>query len=106
MLLCHIKDLYYSLYSNLLLSSIRGILQLNLVSLQAQAGISVDVLLRLLKCYLRSIVVKFNKESFVQHKGGIGSAVAPLLSEFDLNVLKRQVPYFVEHLGVGSVIVS
>lgn len=83
-----IKDLYYSLDSVLLLERVRELLENNLVSFQAKAGISVDAVLELLTCYLRATVLNFNGDSYIQRKGVcIGSAVAPVLTEFYLNTL-------------------
>ncbi|CAN7948656.1 unnamed protein product [Ixodes hexagonus] len=87
-----IKDLYYSLDSVLLLERVRELLEKNLVSFQAKAGISVDAVLELLTCYLKATVLDFNGDCYIQRKGVcIGSAVAPVLTEFYLNALGRKI---------------
>ncbi|CAN7996196.1 unnamed protein product [Ixodes hexagonus] len=101
-----IKDLYYSLDSVLLLERVRELLEENLVSFQAKAGISVGAVLELLTCYLKATVLDFNGDCYIQRKGVcIGSAVAPVLTEFYLNALDRKITEFVGSLGVGGVLV-
>ncbi|CAN8020245.1 unnamed protein product [Ixodes persulcatus] len=101
-----IKDLYYSLNSVLLLQRVRELLEENLVSFQAKAGISVDAVLELLTCYLKATLLNFNGECYIQRKGVcIGSAVAPVLTEFYLNTLDRTITDFVGSLGVERVLV-
>ncbi|CAN7946294.1 unnamed protein product, partial [Ixodes pacificus] len=95
-----IKDLYYSLDSVLLLERVRELLEKNLVSFQAKAGISVDAVLKLLTCYLKATVLNFNGDCYIQRKGVcIGSAVAPVLTEFYLNTLDKKITDFVGSLG-------
>ncbi|CAN7976939.1 unnamed protein product, partial [Ixodes persulcatus] len=101
-----IKDLYYSLNSVLLLERVRELLEKNLVSFQAKAGISVDALMELLTCYLKATVLNFNGDCYIQRKGVcIGSAVAPVLTEFYLNALDKKITDFVGSLGVERVLV-
>lgn len=78
-----IKDLYYSLpHSELMEVVSEGIDHYGSVRFQNASGVDANTFLDLLGLYLRSSLVEFNSEFFVQRKGVcIGSCLAPMLSD-------------------------
>lgn len=101
-----IKDLYYSLEKKRLMSAVREVLELNLVSFQSSAGVSVEGFLTILDTYLQSTVVEQNNRLYIQKEGVcIGSSVAPILSEIYLNRLDSVVFDRINEIGPEHAIV-
>lgn len=101
-----IKDLYYSLEKQLLMSRVREALERNLVKFQSGTGIPVDSFLAILDLYLKATVVEFKERMWIQKKGVcIGSAVAPILAEIYLNSLDNAISERLAVWGSGEVVV-
>ncbi|XP_040070735.1 uncharacterized protein LOC115331401 [Ixodes scapularis] len=101
-----IKDLYYSLEKQLLMSRVREALERNLVKFQSGTGIPADSFLAILDLYLKATVVEFKERMWIQKKGVcIGSAVAPILAEIYLNSLDNAISERLAVWGSGEVLV-
>ncbi|CAN8012071.1 unnamed protein product, partial [Ixodes pacificus] len=86
-----IKDLYYSLPHNGLLTCIRDCIDMfGAVAFQNAAGLSVEGFMELLDMYLRSTFATWGGNIYLQRQGVcIGSCIAPVLSDLFLASLDR-----------------
>ncbi|CAN7984442.1 unnamed protein product, partial [Ixodes hexagonus] len=88
-----IKDLYYSLPHNELLTCIRDCIDVfGAVAFQNAAGLSVDGFMELLVMYLRSTFATWDGSIYLQRQGVcIGSCIAPVLSDLFLASVDRTI---------------
>lgn len=86
-----IKDLYYSIPQDELLSCVEDTIDKHgVVAFQNEAGLSVSSFLELLAFYLRSTFATWDESTFIQKMGVcIGSRTAPVLSDIFLAALDR-----------------
>lgn len=86
-----IKDLYYSIPQNALLTTVADCIDsYGVVAFQNSAGIAVSSFLELLSTYLGSTHVEWKGDTFLQKDGiCIGSCIAPVLSDIFLAKLDR-----------------
>ncbi|XP_042148898.1 uncharacterized protein LOC121837360, partial [Ixodes scapularis] len=88
-----VEDLFYSIPHEGMFTALREHIEANgEVAFQNNCGMAVDSFLELLRFYLNSTVVTFNKEHYIQKRGiCIGSCVAPALTDVYLSKCNRAI---------------
>ncbi|KAM7304805.1 hypothetical protein ISCGN_014705 [Ixodes scapularis] len=98
-----IEDMYYNLDLKILLNSVSEAIEMHgVTSFQNASGIPTGGFLDLLRLYLRSSLVEYEGEIFIQRSGVcIGSCLAPILSEIFLFFVDRAVQEDLARSGSG-----
>lgn len=100
-----IKDLYYSIPHDALLSCIEECIdQQGPIAFQNASGISVNGFIELLKLYLKSTFIVWDEKPYLQKDGiCIGSCIAPILSDLFLARLDRSFADIVKDTNVINI---
>ncbi|XP_077507325.1 uncharacterized protein LOC144116482 [Amblyomma americanum] len=100
-----IKDLYYSIPHDDLLSDVRDCIEAHgAVKFQNASGVAVSSFLELLDTYLNSTFAQFEDHIVSQRNGiCIGSCVAPVLSDICLGVRDRKIRERCSEFGIDEV---
>ncbi|XP_064468305.1 uncharacterized protein LOC135379006 [Ornithodoros turicata] len=97
-----IKDLYYSLPHDMLISCVEAnIDRFGIVAFQNTAGLSASGFVQLLIMYLKSTYIHWDGKPFLQKKGVcIGSCIAPVLSDLLLADVDKSMSSILHSEGV------